>query len=144
MDRPPVLLDDGVDDGKPEAVPFAFVVKNGFEDVLHHVVRDPAAGVAHLENHPDPLRGVGEVRGDGEDAAPPHRLDGVGYEVPHHLPDLVRIREDDREVRERSIIREMRASSNSSRNISSTSRSPCSGSRRGTRGPSPGEVERLV
>src|SRR5512140_2941730 len=99
MDRPSVLLDDGVDDGKSEAGPLRLRGEERIEDVVHHVVRDPAAGVAHLENDADPLRRVGEVRADGEDAAAAHRLDGVGNEVPYHLPDLVRIRRDGGKVR---------------------------------------------
>src|SRR5512139_1422755 len=51
--------------------------EEGVEDVVHHVMRDSAAGVAHLEHHADTLLGAGGAGGDREDAASLHRLDGV-------------------------------------------------------------------
>src|SRR5512139_2002437 len=82
MDRPPVLLHDGVDDGEPQPRSLGLRGEEGVEDVVHHVVRDAAAGVAHLEPHAHPLRGAGGAGCDREDAASLHRLDGVGDEVP--------------------------------------------------------------
>src|SRR5512141_596326 len=99
MDRPAVLLDDGVDDGKSESGPLRLRGEERVEDVVHHVVGDPAAGVAHLEHHADPLLGASWAGGDREGTASPHRLDGVGEEIPQHLPQLVRINGDDGEIR---------------------------------------------
>src|SRR5512143_2980547 len=101
MDRPAVLLDDGVDDGKPEAGPLRLRGEERVEDVVHHVVGDPASGVAHLEHHAGPLLGKGGACSDREGAASSHRLDGVGDEVPQHLPQLVRIHGDDGEIGEK-------------------------------------------
>src|SRR5512142_2247099 len=78
MDRPAVLLDDGVDDGKSEPGPLRFRGEERVEDVVHHVVGDPASGVAHLEHHAGPLLGKGGACGDRAGAASLHRLDGVG------------------------------------------------------------------
>src|SRR5512134_39091 len=39
VDRPPVLLHDGVDDGEPQPRPLGLRCEEGVEDVVHHVVR---------------------------------------------------------------------------------------------------------
>src|SRR5512134_1139842 len=96
LDRPAVLLHDRVNDGKPQARPFRLRREEGVENIMDHVVGDPAAGVADEEDHAVPFVLQRGACRHGESSPVFHRLDGVGDQVPKDLAKLVRVGGDDR------------------------------------------------
>ena len=114
LEKPPVLLDDAVDHGQPETGAPAHLLggEERLEDASARLVTHARAGVTHLE--PDVAPGLGarvarerrlvEVDGtrlEGEQPAVGHGVAGIDGEVHHHLLDLGRIGEDQRQVRSR-------------------------------------------
>ena len=99
-----ILFGDAVDHGEAEAGAFADFLggKEGFEDLLPHLLADARAGIGDGEFYVFPRRDVGAggdgsgpegdiFGGDGKRAAVGHGIAGVDAEVHEDLHDLIRI-----------------------------------------------------
>src|SRR6267378_3676427 len=97
VDGPAVQLDDVPHDrqSQPEAARWPFALSEPLEDVRQELGLDPGT----LVGHPDPRKRRGAFQTDIDTPAHRTELDGIGEEVPDHLPEPIRIGEERSSIR---------------------------------------------
>ena len=93
VDLAVVPVDDLAHDGESQTRPARLGGEEGREDLVEHILRDPAARIGDVHAHPVLLDHLG---GHPDHAALGHHLDPVADEVAHGLAHLVGIDVDDR------------------------------------------------